>query len=213
MLRDQGGRIAAMSPEGDIFDLMGGRYSSGGQANLGVYLKGHAGDTLRVDRVGRAPEYVRYPALTMGLAVQPAVIQGLASKPEFRGRGLLGRFLFALPQNPLGSRKVAAPAVPQVVKARYNVAVRMLLGLSEGTDEQGRPEPHTVTLSDQALKLLQEFESWLEPQLGEGGEMSAMTDWCGKLAGAIVRLAGILHAADQTSGRAPWEIHISAATM
>jgi replicative DNA helicase len=64
-----------MSPEGDVFDLMAGRNGNG--PNLGVYLKGHAGDTLRIDRIGRPVEYVRQPALTMGLAVQPDVLSGL----------------------------------------------------------------------------------------------------------------------------------------
>ena len=104
LLRDQGGRIAVMSPEGDVFDLMAGRYSSNSTTNFAVYLKGHAGGTLRVDRVGRAPEFVRAPALTIGLAVQPEVIRGLAEKPGFRGRGLLGRFLYALPASMLGRR-------------------------------------------------------------------------------------------------------------
>jgi hypothetical protein len=82
-----------MSAEGDVFDLMAGRYSAKTTSNFGVYLKGHAGDPLRVDRVGRPPEFVLQPALTVGLAVQPDVIPGgLRQKPEFRGRGLLARF-------------------------------------------------------------------------------------------------------------------------
>jgi replicative DNA helicase len=49
------GRIALLSPEGDVFDQMAGRYSQSGGPNLGVYLKGHAGDLLKVDRRGRPP--------------------------------------------------------------------------------------------------------------------------------------------------------------
>jgi replicative DNA helicase len=48
LLRDQGGRLAILTPEGDVFDLMAGRYSSTSESNLGVYLKGHAGDDLRL---------------------------------------------------------------------------------------------------------------------------------------------------------------------
>ena len=89
LLQDQGGRIAVMSAEGDVFEVMAGRYSTNKTGNFAVYLKGHAGDTLRVDRMGRSPDFVKAPALTMGLAVQPEVIRGLAEKPGFRGRGLL----------------------------------------------------------------------------------------------------------------------------
>ena len=53
--------MAVMSAEGgDVFDQMGGRYQR--MPNFGVYLKGHAGDTLRVDRVHRPAEYVEQPA-------------------------------------------------------------------------------------------------------------------------------------------------------
>ncbi len=47
------GRIALLSPEGDVFDQMAGRYNQAAGPNLGVYLKGHAGDLLKVDRRGR----------------------------------------------------------------------------------------------------------------------------------------------------------------
>ena len=47
------GRIALVSPEGDVFDQMAGRYNQAVGPNLGVYLKGHAGDLLRIDRRGR----------------------------------------------------------------------------------------------------------------------------------------------------------------
>ena len=49
------GRIALLSPEGDVFDQMAGRYNQNAGPNLGVYLKGHAGDLLKVDRRGRPP--------------------------------------------------------------------------------------------------------------------------------------------------------------
>jgi hypothetical protein len=120
LLRDQGGRMGVMSPEGGVFDLMAGRYSGNGTPNFDLYLKGHAGDTLRVDRVGRPAEFVRSPALTLGLAIQPDVLRGLADRPGFRGRGLLGRFAYSLPANLLGHRIVNPPEVPQPIRAAYH---------------------------------------------------------------------------------------------
>jgi hypothetical protein len=108
LLAEQGGRIALLSPEGDVFDMMAGRYAQGGGPNLGVYLKGHAADPLRVDRKGRPPEHVDRPALTVGLAVQPEVLRQIADRPGFRGRGLLARFLWSLPAGTVGRRQVGA---------------------------------------------------------------------------------------------------------
>jgi Protein of unknown function (DUF3987) len=89
LLADNGGRMAILSAEGGIFDVFAGRYSS--VPNLDPLLKGHAGDTIRVDRKGRRPEFVRFPALTMVLAVQPEVLQTIGANRSFRGRGLLAR--------------------------------------------------------------------------------------------------------------------------
>src|SRR5207302_406217 len=58
----QGGRIGSLAPEGDIFDMMAGKYTANGTPNLGVYLRGHAGDPLRVDRGNRQSEIVPRPA-------------------------------------------------------------------------------------------------------------------------------------------------------
>ena len=187
ILSDQGGRIAIMSPEGDVFDLMAGRYSSTGTSNLGVYLKGHAGDTLRVDRVKRPSEFVKEPALTIGLAVQPEVIRGLIEKPGFRGRGLLGRFLYAVPTSLLGSRDVNAAPVPNEVRDKYHNNVLALLRFSFGSDLNGHPAPHALILDVAARTRMRQFEAWLEPQLGEFGELGALTTG---LANSSAPLAG-----------------------
>src|SRR5262249_9003889 len=50
LLAEQGGRLALMSQEGGVFEILAGRYSANGAPNLDVFLKGHSGDTLRVDR-------------------------------------------------------------------------------------------------------------------------------------------------------------------
>ena len=66
-------KVRIISAEGGIFETIAGRYS-GGVPNLDVWLKGHAGDTLRVDRKGRPTEYVRSPAMTLLLTVQYFVL-------------------------------------------------------------------------------------------------------------------------------------------
>jgi hypothetical protein len=53
-LAEQGGRAAVISTEGGIFDIIAGRYSK--SPNMDIYLKGHSGDEVRVDRKGRPPD-------------------------------------------------------------------------------------------------------------------------------------------------------------
>jgi hypothetical protein len=213
LLHENEGRMAVLSPEGDVFELMAGRYSTTAMPNLNVYLKGHAGDDIRVDRVNRPPEFIHRPALTFGLAVQPDVLHGLADKPGFRGRGLLGRFLYSLPQSLVGHRDVDPPPVPSLVRAAYREGILNLLRLPYGKDDAGQQAPHFLRLSEEARGALLALASWLEPQLAPGGPLGAISDWAGKLAGATARIAGLLHVADHIDSPEPWAVPISGAVM
>jgi replicative DNA helicase len=188
------GRIALLSPEGDVFDQMAGRYNQQVGPNLGVYLKGHAGDPLKVDRRGRSPEYVERPCLTIGLAVQPEVLRGLAGRPGFGGRGLLARFLYSLPESLVGRRQAGAPPVPAAVADRYALELQALAAsLAVPTDDDG---PAVLAFDQAAGELLLGFERDVEPRLAAGsGDLAHLAGWAAKLAGATCRLAGLLHLA------------------
>jgi replicative DNA helicase len=213
LLRDHGGRMAILSAEGDLFDLIAGRYSPNGAPNLAVYLKGHSGDTLRVDRTGRPPEFIKEPALTIGLTVQPETIRGLAAKPGFRGRGLLARILYSLPNSILGRRKIDAPPVPEEIRAQYHEKIGALLSIRLRVDEDGNAVPRHLTLDDSARASFSTFMAWLEPQLAPLGELGFIADWAGKLAGAVARIAGLMHLAEHAGEREPWTCPISDQTL
>jgi replicative DNA helicase len=204
------GRIALLSPEGDVFDQMAGRYNQGAGPNLGVYLKGHAGDLLKVDRRGRPPEYVERPCLTIGLAVQPEVLQGLAGRPGFRGRGLLARFLYSLPESLVGRRQAGAPSVPPAVADRYTLELQALAAsLATPASKEG---PALLTLDRRAVELLLGFERDLEPRLAaDSGDLAHLAGWAAKLAGATCRLAALLHLAEHL--RDGWAHPISSNTF
>ena len=212
LLHEQAGRIALLSPEGDVFDLMAGRYSDG-VGRLGVYLKGHAGDDYKLNRVSRANEYVRRPALTVGLAVQPDVQRGLMEKPGFRGRGLLARFFYSLPVSLVGFRKLNSSSVPAQVSADYARLVRAALQLQPTVDAHGNPYPFVVQVSPEALAELNNFRSLGETELRTGGELSAMRDWGSKLPGAICGIAGIFHGLMHAPTGNPAAYPIDAETM
>jgi replicative DNA helicase len=203
------GRIALLSPEGDVFDQMAGRYNQTAGPNLGVYLKGHAGDLLKVDRRGRPPEYVQRPCLTIGLTVQPEVLQGLAGRPGFRGRGLLARFLYSLPQSLVGHRQPGAAPVPEPAADRYTLELQALAASLAGSASD---DPTVLTLDPQAGELLLAFERDLEPRLAvNSGDLAHLAGWAAKLAGAICRIAALLHLASHL--RDGWAQPITASTF
>jgi replicative DNA helicase len=207
------GRIALLSPEGDVFDQMAGRYNQQVGPNLGVYLKGHAGDLLKVDCRGRPPEYVERPCLTIGLAVQPEVLRGLASRPGFGGRGLLARFLYSLPASLVGRRQVGAPSVPAAVASRYTLELQALAAsLTTAPGPTNEEAPAVLVLDQEAAELLLAFERDLEPRLAAGsGDLAHLAGWAAKLAGATCRLAGLLHLAGHL--RDGWAQPIAADTF
>lgn len=216
LLNDHGGRMALFSPEGGIFNIMAGHYSKG-SPNFEVFLKGHAGDTLRVDRIGRPPEFVVDPALTLGLAIQPDVVRSLSSKPGFRGRGLLGRFLYAMPESLLGQREIEPEPLSVGTRQIYHDTISGLLNLPEGQrDAWGGLVPTIIQLDPQALRRFREYQRELEPKLAPLGELGSMTDWAGKLAGAVARIAAVLHLAEMVclpEKRVQWDTPVTWAAV
>ncbi len=192
LLCEQGGRMAVLSAEGDLFDIMSGRYSRDGQVpNLGVFLKGHAGDLLLVDRKGREPERIEQPALTIVVTIQPQVLLDIARRPVLRGRGLLARVLYCLPLDTVGFRRIEVETVPGDIRADWHRQVKALaLSLAEWTD------PAVLMLTPEARKLLAGYQEEIEPRLrAASGDLADLRDWASKLAGAAVRIAGLLHLA------------------
>ncbi|MGO9154341.1 YfjI family protein, partial [Mycobacterium sp.] len=128
VLAEQGGRLAIITAEGGIFDIIAGRYSNN-IPNMDVWLKGHSGDPMKVDRKGRPPEYIRRPALTLGLMLQPAVLNAIAANRQFRGRGLLARILYAYPVSKVGYRAIAPASPDQTTIEGYEAVMK---GLAAG---------------------------------------------------------------------------------
>ena len=203
--------MAWLSSEGGVFELLQGRYSNG-IPNLDLVLKAHSGDAERVDRVGRPPVFLQSPRLSIGLSPQPDVLQGLAARPGFRGRGLLGRFLYLLPPSPLGFRTLKSTPVPESIRDAYEAGVHAMLEWEPAIGEDGRSRSHLLHLSGEASAEWLEFARAIEVQMRPGCQFEHFTDWAGKAPGAAARLAGVLHGIKHAQG-APWDTAITAETM
>jgi hypothetical protein len=202
LLARQGERMLQASAEGTAFEIAKGRYSEA--ANFDVYLKGHSGDSLRVHRISRESDLLQSPALSMALTVQPDVIRGLADQPTMRQRGFLARFFYSLPKSLVGARKVEPPPVPRDVAEAYHDVMLRMWQLAGAVDDHGRPAPHWLRFSPEANGLMRDFQMWLEPQMGEGEDLSFLAGWPNKLAGAAARIAAIFHVAEALGTAQPW---------
>jgi hypothetical protein len=189
MLADQGGRFAVLSAESEIFNEMAGRYS--GNPNMNVFLKGHAGDAMRVDRKGRPAEAVNRPALTLGVCTQPAALADLAAIPGAAGRGLLARFLYSIPEINIGQRDTKPTPADPAGHADYatNLAA-LILSLRE------LDEPIRLELSPRAALLLDAVAEDTEHAMAEGEALAQLRDWGAKAVGTMMRIAALLHIAE-----------------
>ncbi|MCB1984483.1 MAG: DUF3987 domain-containing protein [Burkholderiales bacterium] len=211
IMADNGEKMALLSDEAGVFDIMGGRYSSG-IPNLDIYLQGHAGSSVRVNRGSRPPVFMQSPALTMGLSPQPEVLRGLTGKPSFRGRGLLARFLYVLPHSNLGYRTLKTKPMVSDYCDRYTEAITAILNHEMIRNEQDEPCAHILKMTDAAFQAWHVFAHKVEAGMREGGTYAYLTDWAGKLPGAAIRIAALLHIARHAHEKL-WENRIDVEDM
>ena len=198
LMSDHNGTMSVYSAEGGLFDIMRGRYSDG--VNIDVFLKSFSGEQIIVDRIGRKHNDIPNPRLSLLLAFQPEVLNGLMGNTSFRGRGLCGRFLYAMCQSKIGHRDVNPDPIPDDVKQEYHQFVKYALSM----EHKG-----VIQVSDEADALRADFQTFVEEKLSD--EWSYMQDWGGKLTGAMVRIAALFHIAN-TAGD-PTKTPISGNTM
>jgi hypothetical protein len=179
------GRALLASAEADALDIVQGRYS--GARNYGILLKGHAGDAVRAQRVGRPGDTIDHPALAVALCVQPQAVRELWADPHAEGRGLLARFAVILPRDRIGYRDVRPPCVPASARAQWRAAIDRLLTF-EPSDS-----PVVVRLGADADDLYHNFQKRTEVALGVG-DLAERRAWGGKVCGLALRIALTLHA-------------------
>ncbi len=199
LIANNNGILSVISTEGGIFDIMAGRYS--GKPNIDVWLKGHCGDEIYIDRMGRAAERIHHPALTAILSIQPSVLNEIMENPNMNGRGLIARFLYSCPASRIGTRTFRTPPVPEETAGSYRNLVFSLMAIPVPE------EPLHLHLTEEATDVIAdcfaEHEKYL---LGEG---QAIADWGNKYIGAVLRIAGLLHGVEMSSA----EERISAETI
>jgi hypothetical protein len=91
----------------------------------------------------------------------------------------------------IGLRTLEEPSISQEVVIQYRQIVKTLLNLRQTKDKQ---QLRSLKLSVEAYQKWKEYAKLIEKLMGEEiGKLTHMTDWAGKLAGAIGRIAGLIH--------------------
>lgn len=176
-------RLSIVSAEGGFIGTLAGRY--GKDANLDVFLKAWDGESVNVNRITRDSIQLYNPNLTICLALQPLLLEQMMSNEIFAGRGLLGRFLYALPDSMIGKREYRVTPIPAEQKQAYDDLIRRLLDI-----QNDNGEVITLTLSEEAEILNEKIHYEMEKQLVD--QLGSMTDWAGKIHGQVLRISGLL---------------------
>ncbi|GGM39460.1 hypothetical protein GCM10011351_27040 [Paraliobacillus quinghaiensis] len=188
LLSENNEKIALLSAEGGgVFSNMAGRYSGNGKANIDIYLNGHTGDFTPIDRIGREPILLNEPCLTIGLFIQPGVIREVPR--VFMERGLMQRFLYSFPKSLVGYRKIDPKSIDKEVKSNYLFYMNKLILFQSN-------ESIKLTFDNDAKIDEQQLRRDIENMLKEDEALSDIKEWGSKLAGQIIRIAGLLHVAE-----------------
>ena len=182
LLRENGGRMSLISAEGGAFDNIVGRYTK--RPNMDVWLKGICGDTIRVDRINREPDYIRHPALSMIISAQPSVLSEIMRDSMLDGRGFLARLLYINVPGTAAAKSFQSAPIPESVKEEYRNLI---------TDLLNRPadQPVTLGLTPEAIARMDRFCHDLDAALHK--DFRDMREWGSKFIGLVLRIAGLLH--------------------
>lgn len=180
-------KMAIVSSEGGIFNTLAGLYTNG-MVSMDIFLKSYSGDFFQSDRKGRERESMQHPALTTLLMVQQSVLEAIMGNRDFKGRGLLARFLYSIPASQIGRRRYNTTPIPQAVSEEFSNLVKRILRIPY----TGKPQ--IIRFSQEAEKEAERLFNDLEPRLS--GDLKPMGDWAGKHHGRVMRIAALLHICD-----------------
>jgi hypothetical protein len=200
-MHERNATYAVMSGEGrGALDQILGKYTSGGGTGDALYLQGISGDTATRDRVGNGnnPEELRMskPCLNVCIMVQPDKYQEVASHPSLRESGALARIWSIHLPSLVGTRFEEEDEVGlnALIMDKYNHMIKTILDAQPPETDSKRV--HKVMLSEEVIKARRLFHNQIEKMMATGGKLEDVRDIASKTVSQTVKMAHILHIAD-----------------
>lgn len=165
-----GESLLVTSDEGGLFDNLGGRFND--HPEIDLFLKAHAASPHTVNRTGRDNVFLMRPLLSVAISPQPGVLARAGTIPGFADRGLLARFLWALPRSNVGQRHLTPKPVPMAVDLAYTDRVQRM---ARDGYEFSPAQPIVLELNAEAYAVWKAFQRELEPRMGKRGDLQIIT--------------------------------------
>ena len=96
-------------------------------------------------------EYISNPRLTTVLAIQPSVLEEIMGHKAMNGRGLIARFLIAIPTSRIGHRVFVSQGIPQEVTDNFHAVLSKILNTFV------HDKVHTLQLSEEAQTVIESY--------------------------------------------------------
>ena len=192
-----GDAVGVLSSDGrKVLHIARGRYVEGGDIDL--WLKGHGGDYIRIDRRNAPSVELETPVLAAVVAVQNDALQSLGQEQALRESGFLARWLYIVPE--CATADYPEKSIAPETRASYAAAIERLLELSPAADDGGSA-PIPVCFEPGAFELWTEFHNVTKRETVVQAETmpSLEKQWLSKLPEHVARLALLLHAVNSTT--------------
>ena len=194
-LYQQHEHIGILDDEGSVFDVLGGMYSNGA-SNIGIFLKAYDGASYSISRRTKEDINLDSPLLAIGLMTQPDHFNDIMQNKQFRGRGLIHRFLFSFPPSRTGKQSLESGEINGAVKAKYFKLIERLLRIPYPEPGEGTPIIMTDTA---AAHVLKDYYYSLQEKMCPGGLFENLPEWASKHFARCMRIAAILHLCEHTA--------------
>jgi len=190
----ENGSIGVFSAEGGSVLESFGRYSGTKGADLGIWLAGHAGDPGKATRMRGDASTSSEQLISVCLTAQRQVLQCVGKDKMLRGRGLIDRFLWFIPEDPRGKRNYEHPfTISKNILEEWATILNSILALPVHDTKL------SITLNPVAQFLWKEFAKEIEARQAVGGDLRALSGWASKLAGQVGRVALAFHFSEKKS--------------
>ena len=186
-----GEAVASLSSEArGIFSIVKGRYGKeGGDEDL--YCSAYSGDSINIDRVGRARVSLRRPCMSILWMVQPDAARNAFNDESFTDSGFLPRFLIFDPKAEPQERYEQPAPIPPAIKAGWSTLIRSLAT----TYRMNGDEPQAVSVSRDALALLTDYERENVRRRCRKGDLVDLAPFVARWTENAWKIALVLHAA------------------
>lgn len=180
--------LLMISDEAGMLGNFSGRYT-GSIPNIDLLLKAWSGESFFCDRVTRESIHITNPYLSISIAGQPYLWDGLVQNSVFRNSGLLARFFYCFPKSKVGTRRYDSKSIDSSVIQNYNRLIEILL---ERKFSAVDTEEKLLKFDEKAQEnYVNYYNGYIEKiQLTE---FANCKDWGGKYHGEILRLCCIIH--------------------